>query len=105
MKKLIAGLLMVPSIASAEFISGNDLLRDMRGDITSRALALGYVMGVIDVFTNSTICPPPGITAGQVKDIIQRHLEDNPGTRHYTADSLIRNRLEIIWPCLRGKGV
>lgn len=104
MKKLIASLLFVPTMASAEFMSGNDLLTNMRGDVTSRALAIGYVMGVIDVFTNSTICSPPGITAGQVKDIIRKHLEENPGSRHFTADSLIRNRLERIWPCLNGRG-
>ena len=105
MKKLIVSLLFVPTMASAEFLSGNSLLRDMKSDVMDQMLALGYVMGVIDVFTNSTICPPPGITAGQVKDIVQRHLEDNPGSRHFTADSLIRNKLERIWPCAKGRGV
>lgn len=105
MKKLIAALLMVPSIASAEFMSGNSLLRDLKGDALDQMIALGYVMGVMDVFTNATVCPPNGVTAGQVQDIIKKHLEESPGTRHYSADSLIRNKLERTWPCLRGKGV
>jgi len=105
MKKMLAALLMVPSIASAEFMSGNTLLRDMNSSALDKMLALGYVLGVIDVFTNSTICPPPGINAGQVQDIVKKHLEDFPAIRHFSADSIIRNKLERIWPCAPTRGV
>jgi hypothetical protein len=104
MKKLIAGLLFVPAVAQAEFMSGNNLLSDMNGSNMRQMLALGYVMGVTDTFTTVTVCPPSGITSGQVQDIIKKHLEDNPASRHYTADSIIRNKLEAIWPCSRGRG-
>jgi hypothetical protein len=104
MKKILTGLLMVPTMASAEFMSGNNLLSDMNGDIVDQMIALGYVMGVSDVFTNGTVCPPNNVTAGQVKDIIKRHLEANPSIRHFTADSIIKNKLEETWPCRRGRG-
>ncbi len=104
MKKILAGLLVVPTMASAEFMSGNNLFRDMNGDVLDKMLALGYVMGVADTITNATVCPPDNITAGQVQDIIKRHLETNPAIRHYTADSIIKNKLEEVWPCRRGRG-
>ncbi len=99
MKKLIAGLLFVPAMAQAEFMSGNSLLADMNGSEMKKMFALGYVIGVTDTFSNATVCPPENVTAGQVQDIIKKHLEDNPATRHYTADSIIRNKLEKVWPC------
>jgi hypothetical protein len=104
MKKVIAALLFVPTIAHAEFMTGNDLLSDMNGSNSRQMLALGYVMGVTDTFNTLTVCPPNGITAGQVQDIIRKHLEENPSSRHFTADSIIRNKLEALWPCSRNRG-
>jgi hypothetical protein len=104
MKKILISLLFVPAIANAEFMSGNNLLSDLNGSTVQRSIALGYIMGVADTMTTITICPPDNITAGQVKDIIKQHLEANPARRHFTADSLIRNKLEEVWPCSRGRG-
>ncbi len=105
MKKLIVGLLFVPAMAQAEFMSGNGLLKDMNGDVVDKSIALGYVMGVSDAYTNVTVCVPDNVTAGQVQDIVRRYLENNPDKRHYAADSLIRDSLEKVWPCRQqGKG-
>lgn len=104
MKKLLVSLLFVPAVANAEFMSGNQLLSDMNGTAMNQMLALGYIMGVSDTFTTITVCPPANVTAGQVQDIVRQHLEANPASRHFTADSLIKNKLEQIWPCRRGRG-
>jgi hypothetical protein len=105
MKKIIACLLIVPSIASGQFTSGNDLLSDMNGVNVNKSMALGYVIGVVDALNKIVICPPLNVTAGQVSDIIKKHLEDNPDIRHYSADSIIANKLASVWPCKKGKGV
>jgi hypothetical protein len=105
MKKIIACFLIAPSIASAEFMSGNDLLNDMNGSNVNKALALGYVIGVSDTLNKVIVCPPMNVTAGQTVDIIKKHLEDNPNIRHYSADSIVATKLGSIWPCQRGKGV
>jgi hypothetical protein len=105
MKKIIACFLIAPSIACAHFMSGNDLLRDMNGGSVNRGLALGYVLGVTDALYSIVVCPPTNITAGQLTDIIRKHLEDNPGSRHYSADSIIANKLTAMWPCQSGRGV
>ena len=87
MKKLITALLMVPTMASAEFLTGNELYTRLTGDLSDRMYALGYVVGVYDVNVHVTFCPrvETNITAGQVQDITIRYLSSNPGQRHRSA--------------------
>jgi hypothetical protein len=76
MKKLIAGLLFVPCVASAEFLSGNDLLSRMNSEeVVQRMFALGYVAGVSDAQQHVFSCPPAGVTNGQVRDVANRCAE------------------------------
>jgi hypothetical protein len=87
MKKLIASLLFVPCMASAEFLTGNDLLSRINSEETiHRMFALGYVAGVSDAQQHVFSCPPLGVTNGQVRDVVKSYLEANPGIRHKTAD-------------------
>lgn len=105
MKKLLAALCFIPTMASAEFISGNELLSNLKGDLDERMFAIGYIAGVSDFLDGMTVCSPEGVTLGQIRDLIRDYLDKNPQKRHYSADSLIRNRLEQLWPCQqRGKG-
>ena len=107
MKKLLVGLLMVPTMASAEFLSGNDLYNRMTSpDITWRMYALGYVVGVYDVNVHLHICPAneKNISAGQIKDIAEQFLAANPGLRDKSADSLVREALRRVWPCANRRG-
>jgi hypothetical protein len=103
MRKLLAGVLMVPSIALAEFESGNSLLQQMKSsNVADQMHAMGFVKGVIDVYLNVTICPPnggKGITGGQLNDMIKNYLENNPAVRHKTAESIIHDALKPLWPC------
>jgi hypothetical protein len=104
MKKLIATLLFVPCIASAEFMSGNSLHSKMTGDFGDKMQALGFIQGVFDVYVSVTFCSPDNVTAGQVSDIVKRHLDNNPSTRHKTAESLINQALKQVWPCANNRG-
>ena len=78
MKKLLIALLFAPTMAHAEFMSGNNLYKDMQGDALDNIHALGYVLGAADSAINVTVCPPEGVKAGQVYDIIKKFLEANP---------------------------
>jgi hypothetical protein len=91
MKKLIAILLCVPCMASAEFMSGNNLHNKMTGDL-------------FDVYVSVTFCSPENVTAGQVSDMVKRYLDNNPSTRHKTAESLINLALKQAWPCANNRG-
>ena len=101
MKKLLMALLMVPTMASAEFLTGNELYTRLTGDLTDRMYALGYVVGVYDVNVHVTFCPrvETNITAGQVKDIALQYLNTNPSQRHRSAEILVREALRQVWPC------
>jgi len=106
MKKLIATLLFAPCMASAEFLSGNDLLSRMNSEeVMQRMFALGYVAGVSDAQQHVFSCPPSGVTNGQVRDVVRSYLEANPSIRHKTADLLVTDALKQVWPCAnRNKG-
>lgn len=105
-KKLILSAAVACGPAHAEFYTGNDLLQMMDGDTyADKGMALGFVAGVSDAWQGVSICIPKSATLGQVHDIAKRHLRDNPQTRHLTAESLIRNVLERVWPCRKGTGV
>lgn len=103
MKKLLAGLLLAPAMASANFIDGNDLWKYLNGkDYFSNGHSLGYITGVFDATRGTWHCPPHnggGITAGQVEDIVRQYLTQNPATRNLPADLLISAALGRVWPC------
>ena len=107
MRKWIAGLLIAPSVAMAEFWDGNSLLQRMNSDNAhERVQAMGYVMGVHDVFSKVSVCSPQNITVGQLRDLVKDYLERNPAIRHYSADSLAVNIMKQTWPCpSKGRGV
>ena len=100
MKKLIAGLLFVPSLAMAEFYTGNTLLSKMQSKSSvDHGLALGYVLGVHDAQEGLTHCSPANITAGQVHDMVKQALEVLPSIRNETADIIVQAVLSAEWPC------
>jgi hypothetical protein len=104
MKKLISSLLFIPCMASAEFMTGNNLHGKMTGDFGDKMQALGFIQGVFDVYVSVTFCSPENVTAGQVSDMVKRYLDNNPSTRHKTAESLINLALKQAWPCANNRG-
>lgn len=111
MKKLLIALLMIPALARAEFLTGNDLYQKLTStSVVDKMYALGYVVGVYDVNVHITICPRAEnvITAGQVQDITIQYITLNPGQRHRNAEVLVRDALKQVWPCANrqsGRGV
>ena len=103
MRKLLAALLMVPALSHAEFETGNSLLSKMQSiHLVEKSVALGFIKGVADVYVYVTFCPPnnaANITAGQLSDMVQNHLEANPAIRHRTAESIIGDLFKRTWPC------
>lgn len=106
MRKLLATLLFVPAMAQAEFWSGNNLYERLTSSETlDRIQAMGYVMGVYDVYVNVTFCPgtQTGITVGQIRDMATAWLATNPTSRNKTAESLLNEAFKQAWPC-RNRG-
>jgi hypothetical protein len=102
MKKLIAGLLMVPCLAHAQYYTGNHLLQKMQStDTVDRMLAMGYVMGVSDAHQNISHCSGQRVTSGQTRDVVKQYLEQNPSVRDLSADVLTLVALSLAFPCAK----
>jgi hypothetical protein len=102
MKKLLVVLAFVPTLAQAEFLTGNDLLSRLQGSTyMEKGAGLGYIQGVFDATQHWGHCTPndSGITAGQIRDMVEQSLIANPATRNLSADFLILNLLKSRWPC------
>jgi hypothetical protein len=100
-KFLIALFFSLVSIsAAAGFWDGNKLLSDINSETYSgKALALGYVIGVHDSFDTLLFCTPENSSQGQLRDVVKKYLENNPASRHKSADVLIVNALQQNFPC------
>ena len=78
MKMLLVALLMVPSMAHAEFVSGNDLLSRLKSsEYMDKMYGLGYVLGVFDAGQHIRHCAPNGngINAGQMNDKVAQDVQ------------------------------
>lgn len=107
MRTLIAAALLAASTtASAQFMSGNDLLTRLTSDTaTQRMHGLGYIVGVSDSLNSYAFCIPRGVNAGQLFDMMRNYLNNTPAERHLPADVVISTALGIAFPCPKGKGV
>lgn len=98
--------LIIPSLAFAEFFSGNKLKgllekweRSSPG--IDGAIGAGYVVGVYDSRDGDYICPPSNasITVGQVTAMVLKYMNENPDKLHKTGDFLTVLALMKAWPC------
>jgi len=105
MKKLMIGLMLVPALSHAEFLSGNELLSRMdSGNHGLEMMALGYVAGVADVGHGVTHCATTTVTIGQVRDMTRELLKAIPDKRHMSADSFVTATLKAAFPCKQSSG-
>lgn len=90
---------------AANFYSGNQLLDYCtHKDTRPEHFCLGFIAGISDAiiaYTSSEVptCIPDGATPNQIKDIVVRFLEEEPGTRDRAAVSLILVALAVEFPC------
>lgn len=100
----IAALLMSQAV-SASYMSGNELLSEMRSPETfNKLLAIGYIAGVSDTSQHITHCAPANVTLGQLRDMVEMYLIANAAERNKPADILIVRMLAAQWPCQRNNG-
>lgn len=86
--------------ASAEFLTGNQLLQLMQSEERhERAAADGYLMGAHDVGRGIVHCTTTGVTLSQIRDMSRQFLIATPAVRHKSADSIVMYVLAEAFPC------
>lgn len=104
MKKLLIAMLLIPSIASAEYFSGNTLHQRLQStDVIDRMMAMGYILGVSDAFEGTAHCSGQSVTSGQTRDVVKLYLEQNPSVRDLTANIIVMVSLSNAFPCPKTK--
>jgi hypothetical protein len=81
------------------------LLSNIQGDEAfKRAYAMGFILGVHDVYEDQIICSGANVTGGQLRDIVRKFLENNPSERDLPAHLLVMIALGKAFPCEKRKG-
>ena len=104
------------SVANASFNTGNDLYAKcsaVKSEATyyqDSAYCLAYVIGIVDAFefnegvkSGLKLCVPGGVTAGQLRDIVVRYLQNKPQDRHNAGSVIIFLAMSEAFPCQNGQ--
>lgn len=111
MKKVILILALVASSTSSADISNDSSARFyMDGNKLHTGLSIKssnaafYVMGVIDSFSGSLICPPEtNAKPEQAAQIVLNFLDRVPEAWNMPAYGLVLAALKNLWPCAENK--
>lgn len=109
---MLAKLLLTATLATvgagAHALTGNEWLAYHTGQERSyvQGLAHGYGVGVARAMNGvspgqgiNCFMTPVSATNGQLLAVIQKHIEENPSSRHLPADVLIFGALFRAYPC------
>lgn len=100
------GLLMLAAVQQlpAEIETGNSLYRRCRGQGSNPSICIGYISGVYDALTSTNelrACLPDRVEIGQLVEIVDNAIRDDPATRQRPAASLAKEAWERSYPCGR----
>ena len=105
-------ILLSATVAHANFYDGTwlnaALLKDEKArkekvpaaDAQEGALAVGYVIGIVDGFEAAQLlCVPDKVTVEQVIAMVQKTLKESPDKWNQPADVLVLQALKPAWTC------
>lgn len=88
-------------------LSGNELLNACK-DKNLSPFCLGYTMAAVDAISlaqaagkmsMAPVCTPSNATSGQVRDVVEKYIYQNPESRHMSAVVLVVLAIRDSWPC------
>lgn len=95
-----------PTAAYSQWNSGNDLQEYCGGEAGSfvSGICSGYIIGTLDTVEGlledkKLACVPPGVTKGQVRDIVIKYIEQHPEYRHFVGMNLVVLAVGSAFPC------
>lgn len=110
----VLAILLVPNIGSSKklreidqtgkttfFMTSNDLKNFCNGNDFQQGICFGFIVGVNDLGVNTSFCTPTNVTAGQLRDIVIKFLNDNPAELHKPAVANAMFALRNVFPCNR----
>ncbi|WP_206066186.1 Rap1a/Tai family immunity protein [Novosphingobium sp. ERN07] len=100
----LAMLLLAATPAHAEWMSAQQLHETCTTAApVDRAMCLSYVIGVLDGFRDLDRPPktPLDTSAGQVRDVVVRYLDEHPEQRTLQGREVIRAAIVAEWPKLQ----
>ncbi len=100
---LVVITLAVATAANATWFTGNQLLSHMNGEPFERGGAAGFVTGVASAINGDLACIPAGVTVAQMRDMVQRFLQNTPSIRHQAAELIVAAVLVAEFPCQEPK--
>jgi len=108
-KVVVFALVMTASMGvQGAWLTGGQLLEDCESEnYFEKGSCTGYIEGVDDSAVTLAhwegfaeyICPPEGVTSGQFRKVVVKHLNENPEKLHMTASSLVLKALSEAFPC------
>lgn len=99
---LLCALLALP--AQAQMVDGNRLHNEFKKSDDNEArygFTRGYLAGVHDSNAGITFCAPNEVSLGQLSNMTEKYLAENPAIRHLPAESIIIYMLKKVWPCAK----
>jgi hypothetical protein len=60
---------------------------------------VGYVLGVADVYFDTSWCPNDGVPVRHTANIVSKYLKKHPEYWHKAADVLVLAALQQAFPC------
>lgn len=102
---LLALCISGTSASAQDVNSGNHMLPSckaltVKGD-ASEPFAQGICSGTIDglFYAGAGLCPPDGVTVGQMTRVVVKYLEQNPQRLHEDFKKLALEAMRRAWPC------
>lgn len=98
---LCAGLASAQQPRAQDFASGNYWVIECSQEIAPECAA--YLQGMNDFHNEPAVpalyCIPKGVTKRQMRDVVVRHLRDNPARLHLPFARLAVDAFKAAWPC------
>ena len=108
-KVVVFALVMTASmVVQGAWLTGGQLLEDCESEnYFEKGSCTGYIEGVDDSAVTlahweglaEPICIPGGVTSGQLRLVVMKHLNKHPEELHMTASSLVLKALFEAFPC------
>jgi|SaaInl7_200m_RNA_FD_contig_21_3164376_length_1493_multi_8_in_0_out_0_2 hypothetical protein len=101
-----AFVLGIHTPAIAGWILGNDLWSVCKTPPFDECMA--YILGAFDTYQAAAVvptanlpslCEPKGLTSYHLRDIVIKHLKDNPKERHLGGPLLVLDAINEAYPC------